>query len=99
MQSRDLSVFDFDGRGELALLIKDMLPVGFDLISEHLLTVVMVGLGWRNRRDRGQAEKDRENGDQTLCTVHDLPPWLTDAVACKCSDLNIEPGMSSVNTD
>ncbi len=59
--ARDLSVFDFHGSGIGSFLVDHMVPVGFDVLAEQFLPVLMVHLGRRNRGICKGEQADNDN--------------------------------------
>src|SRR5258708_5921731 len=68
----DLSVFDFHRSGVVSFLVDHMVPVGFDMLAEQFLPVVMLSLVHSNRRNgKGEhAENDNDGSEKTLYTFH-----------------------------
>src|ERR1700687_4055576 len=71
----DLSVFDFHRSGVVPFLVNFMAPIGFELLAEHLLPVMMVvmlRLGGCNRgiAKSEQAENDNHRSEKTLYAIH-----------------------------
>jgi hypothetical protein len=75
MHSSDLSAFDFYQSVIFPLLVDFVVPVGFELLAEHLLPVMMVvmlRLGGCNRgtAKNEQAENHNHSREKTLFTIH-----------------------------
>jgi len=79
--ARDLSVFDFHGSGIGSFLVDHMVPVGFDVLAEQFLPVLMVHLGRRNRGicKGEQADNDNYSSEKTQYSVnvHGSSPVLS----------------------
>ena len=79
----DLSILDFHGSSIEPFPVDFMLPVGFELLAEHLLPVMMVvmlslGRGNRSTAKSEQGENDNHSGEETLYSirVHCYSPVL-----------------------